>query len=68
MPGFPQGKPAGERCPHLDSELRCRLFESPERPAVCGSLQPNPEMCGADASHAMTYLERLEHATRPRQP
>lgn len=66
MPGFPQGKPAGEKCPHLDSELRCRLFHNPGRPAVCGSLQPSPEMCGSDAQHAMAYLERLEHATRPR--
>jgi hypothetical protein len=68
MPGFPQGKPAGEKCPHLDPELRCRLFHHPDRPQVCGSLQPNPEMCGADASHAMAYLEGLEHATRPRRP
>lgn len=66
MPGRPRGKPAGEKCPHLDSELRCRLFAHPERPAVCSSLQPNPEMCGSDAGQAMSFLERLEHATRPR--
>jgi uncharacterized protein len=66
MPGLPQGKPAGEKCPHLDSELRCRLFESRDRPAVCSSLRPSPEMCGPDARHAMAYLVGLEHATRPR--
>jgi uncharacterized protein len=66
LPGFPQGKPAGEKCPHLDSELCCRLFDSPERPAVCSSLQPSAEMCGRDVRHAMAYLERLEQATRPR--
>ncbi len=65
MPGLPQGKPAGVPCPHLDGSLRCRLFGQPERPAVCGSLAPGPEMCGPDRHHAMTWLTRLEQATQP---
>jgi hypothetical protein len=65
MPGLPSGKPAGVRCPHLDETLRCRLFGLPERPAVCGSLSPSQEMCGATREHAMHFLERLEQATRP---
>ena len=65
MPGFPDGKPAGVPCPHLDQALRCRLFGLPERPAVCGSLPPSREMCGDTREHALHFLERLEQATRP---
>lgn len=65
MPGLPKGKPAGVPCPHLDAELRCRLFGQPERPAVCGSLAPSGEMCGETREQAMVYLQRLEQATAP---
>jgi hypothetical protein len=65
MPGLPQGKPAGMPCPHLDAALRCRLFGQPERPAVCSSLAPGPEMCGSNREHAMAWLTRLETATQP---
>lgn len=64
IPGMPLGKPAGLRCVQLDEEDRCRLFGRPERPAVCGSLSPSPEMCGPDRAHAMHWLQRLEAATR----
>jgi Fe-S-cluster containining protein len=63
IPGMPNGKPAGQRCIQLDDANRCRLFGRPERPAVCGSLQAEPLMCGSSAVHAMAYLERLERAT-----
>lgn len=62
---MPDGKPAGVPCVQLDADLRCRLFGSPERPAVCAGLQPGLEMCGTDRVHAMTWLTRLEQATRP---
>ena len=65
MPGLPQGKPAGMPCPHLDDALRCQLFGRPERPAVCGSLLPNQEMCGDSREQAMHFLHRLEHLTSP---
>jgi hypothetical protein len=61
---MPHGKPAGMPCPHLNAELRCQLFGQPERPAVCGSLQPSQEMCGPDRTHAMFWLDALEQATR----
>lgn len=63
MPGLPQGKPAGMPCPHLAVDWRCNLFGLPERPTVCGSLQPEPEMCGTDRQHAMLWLGRLETDT-----
>jgi hypothetical protein len=65
LPGLPHGKPAGMPCPHLDDALRCRLFGDARRPAVCASLCPEPEMCGADREAALEYLLRLERETRP---
>ncbi|WP_326534377.1 YkgJ family cysteine cluster protein [Pseudorhodoferax sp.] len=58
-------KPAGQRCWQLDEDQRCRLFGRPERPAVCGSLQPEPAMCGSSREQAMAWLQRLEEQTRP---
>jgi Fe-S-cluster containining protein len=66
FPALPHGKPAGERCPHLTATIRCALFGAAERPAVCASLRPSPEMCGASAADAMTFLIRLEALTAPR--
>ena len=65
IPGMPQGKPAGVACVQLDALLRCRLFGHPERPAVCGSLQPATDMCGSSREQAMRWLSRLEAQTAP---
>ena len=68
IPGMPQGKPAGVRCVQLDDAQRCRIFGQPERPAVCGQLQPSLEMCGPREDggvHARLFLARLEALTRP---
>lgn len=62
---MPQGKPAGVPCVQLDEDLRCRIFGQPQRPAVCGGLQPSPEMCGPDRGQAMLWLTQLEQATAP---
>ncbi|EGV32422.1 exported protein [Thiorhodococcus drewsii AZ1] len=62
---MPSGKPAGVPCTQLTSELGCRLFGRRERPQVCGSLVPMPEMCGADRHEALRYLEELERLTGP---
>jgi uncharacterized protein len=67
IPGMPGGKPAGARCAQLTADNRCALFGRPERPAVCASLRPSPEMCGADAAEALANLIRLELATSPGQ-
>ncbi len=55
---LPQGKPAGVACPHLTADIRCALFGTPERPDVCTSLRPQPEMCGDSAAEAMATLIR----------
>jgi hypothetical protein len=65
IPGMPHGKPAGVRCIQLGDDARCLIFGQPERPAVCGGLQPSAPMCGEDRDHAMHYLARLEDLTRP---
>mgnify|MGYP001760716256 CR=1 FL=1 len=68
MPGLPHGKPAGMPCPHLDAHLRCQLFGHPDRPAVCGSLQPSADMCGDNRAQAMIWLQDLERATSSDAP
>jgi Fe-S-cluster containining protein len=65
LPGMPFGKPAGSRCPHLTEDNRCKLYGRPERPAVCGALQPSEEMCGHSTEEAFAYLTFLERATAP---
>lgn len=65
IPGMPNGKPAGVRCVQLDAQFRCKLFGQPERPAVCVSLRPTQEMCGATRDEAMDWLGALEVATTP---
>lgn len=65
---MPNGKPANTRCVQLDDEDRCRIFGSPLRPAVCGSLQPSAEMCGNDRAQAIAWLTQLEAMTAPVTP
>ncbi len=65
IPGMPDGKPAGIPCINLDENFRCRIFNHPDRPAVCASLQPSAEMCGSCRQEAMEFLENLEKITAP---
>lgn len=68
IPGMPQGKPAGVRCVQLGEDNRCRIFGHADRPAVCSSLRPSLEMCGAGQAHALAYLTRLEALTAAPSP
>ncbi|HPE36160.1 MAG TPA: YkgJ family cysteine cluster protein [Spirochaetales bacterium] len=65
LPGYPHGKPAGVPCPYLSADRRCLLYGQAQRPAVCSSLKPHPDMCGSCRAEAMERLEALELATRP---
>jgi uncharacterized protein len=65
IPGMPNGKPAGVPCIQLDEDLRCKIFGQPERPAVCGGLQPSEDMCGDSREQAMRWLGYMEDLTRP---
>jgi hypothetical protein len=62
---MPQGKPAGVRCVQLDDNDGCRIFNRPDRPAVCASLLPHAEMCGSSREQALHWLVWLEHQTQP---
>ncbi|WP_193074298.1 YkgJ family cysteine cluster protein [Pseudomonas sp. FME51] len=63
LPGMPQGKPAGVACIHLDDARRCRIFDSPERPAVCAGFMADAQVCGGDAEEALQILTWWEQAT-----
>lgn len=63
---MPQGKPAFVRCVQLTEDEQCRIFGQAERPLVCTSLRPQPEMCGRSRDEALAYLVTLEQLTRPR--
>jgi uncharacterized protein len=65
LPALPDGKPAGVRCPHLTDDIRCALFGSADRPAVCTGLRPGPEMCGESPEEALATLARWERVTTP---
>ena len=66
IPGMEDGKPAGVRCIQLSEDNRCRIFGSDLRPAVCGSLRPNMEMCASTSVEAMQHLTELERLTNPK--
>lgn len=67
IPGMPDGKKAGEKCIHLDENMRCKIFHDPARPKVCGSLKPSREMCGNSRQEAMDFLAELERLTAPQE-
>ena len=62
---MPHGKPAGVSCIQLLPDILCALFGKPERPAVCVSLRPSEQMCGANREEAVAHLAGLELATKP---
>jgi uncharacterized protein len=62
---MPRGKAAGVPCVQLTETGLCGIYGQPERPAVCGSLKPSPEMCGSSREEALAYLAALEAATAP---
>ncbi|MCG8708942.1 YkgJ family cysteine cluster protein [Brenneria sp. 4F2] len=65
LPGMPNGKPANTPCIHLDVNMRCGIFHSPHRPAVCAGLQARADMCFSHRDEALVYLIKLETDTAP---
>lgn len=63
IPGLPNGKAAGERCPHLTAEFLCALFGRPERPAVCSAFAAADYVCGSNREEAIRLIGWLEQAT-----
>ena len=64
-PALPNGKEAGERCPHLNDNNLCSLFGKKERPKVCGSFPAMEDICGTGYEDAMRRIELMELATKP---
>jgi Fe-S-cluster containining protein len=64
IPGMPNGKKAGVPCAHLKNNI-CTLFNSPNRPKVCLSFKPNPEICGQSPEEARELIQYWERETSP---
>jgi hypothetical protein len=65
IPGMPGGKPAGIRCVQLTADNLCRLYDQPNRPAVCARLRADKETCGQTTAEALALFAELERMTRP---
>ena len=63
IPGMPAGKAAGVHCVQLTDDHRCRIFNQPQRPNVCGGFRAALDTCGESREDAMRYLGWLEVAT-----
>lgn len=63
--GMPEGKAAGERCVHLDTDNLCALFGAPERPSFCRQFLAEPEVCGESRDEALMLLRILELESEP---
>ncbi len=64
IPGLPDGKPAGVRCPQLSDDNLCLIFGRPERPAVCSAFEAEPLFCGSNRDEALRLITELEELTR----
>ncbi len=63
IPGMPNGKPAGVRCVQLDDDNLCKLFGTPQRPAVCGDFDFDHELCGDSREEALRLIGEWERLT-----
>ena len=63
IPGLPNGKAAGERCPHLTAEFLCAIFGRPERPSVCSGFVAAEYVCGSSREEAIRLIGWLEQVT-----
>lgn len=63
IPGMPHGKPAGVPCIQLDEHGLCKLFNHPERPAVCRGIIPEPSWCGESKEEGLKLISDLEQLT-----
>jgi hypothetical protein len=50
-------------CVQLADDLRCKLWDSALRPAVCGAFPADVEHCGRDRAEALAILTRWEQLT-----
>ena len=60
IPGMPDGKPAGVRCIHLTNDMKCALYNSPDRPNVCSGFKAERLICGESKEEALKIIASLE--------
>jgi Fe-S-cluster containining protein len=60
IPGMKNGKPGGVRCIHLTDDMKCSIFTSADRPAVCDGFKAEALVCGSKRSEASKILSELE--------
>ena len=60
IPGMPNGKMPGIKCVNLSKELKCNLFNSPDRPEFCILFKPEKIICGNSRKEAIQILSELE--------
>ncbi|MFN8210923.1 MAG: YkgJ family cysteine cluster protein [Bacteroidales bacterium] len=65
IPGMGNGKESGVRCIHLTDDLKCALFNKPERPKVCSDFEAEPDFCGSNREEAFRILYGLEGKSYP---
>ncbi len=63
IPGMPDGKPAGVRCIHLDSNNLCKIFNDPQRPKLCDMFKACADVCGSNRAEALALISELERLT-----
>lgn len=63
LPGLPNGKPAGVRCPNLTSAGTCGVWNTPVFPDICRRFQATPDFCGTSAEEAVVRIRSMERAT-----
>ena len=60
IPGMPDGKPAGVPCINLMDDMRCKIFDSPDRPKVCAGFKAEKLICGDTQQEALDTISMLE--------
>jgi len=56
---MPEGKPAFVRCVNLTKDLKCAIFDHPDRPAVCSGFKAEDIICGSNPDEAKGNFEWL---------
>ena len=60
IPGMGKNKLKNTRCIHLDENMLCKLFASPDRPIVCNECKADPLFCGNNFDEAIIIFNSLE--------
>lgn len=54
---------SGVRCVQLDDDNLCKLFGTPQRPAVCRDFDFDHELCGDSREEALRLIGEWERLT-----